>query len=306
MAFVLTFQIDGEIYREENLEAGAAISAPTPEERDGFDFAGWENLPAVMPAENTTIEGRYTPDSYTLTTMVDDEVWQTFTFSSGADLSDVPMPEKQGYTFSGWVKKYKKMPRSNLTLRGSFRINRYTLSFEVDGMTFEEEFDFGEPLNFILEPEREHYAFSGWGEIPETMPAHDLRFVGSFTPVVHTLTFVLNGETIHTAQLAFGAPIIPPEVDVPGDATFSGWKKMPSTMPNEDLTLEGKFRVKKYKVTFYIDDKKYAWVSLAEGARITPPDTPEIEGRIFEKWQKLPAKMPAKNLEVHAVFREEA
>ncbi len=33
------------------------------------------------------------------------------------------------------------------------------------------------------EPTKEGYTFSGWSELPETMPAHDVTVTGSFTTI---------------------------------------------------------------------------------------------------------------------------
>ncbi len=302
----LVFKINGEVYRTDSVESGVCPPTPVVEEREGYDFSGWKNLPDIMPAEDTVVEGSFTPDSFTLTAVVDDVEWKSAKFSSGADISDFPTPRKKGHTFSGWVKKYKKMPKSNLTLRGSFKPNTYTLSFEVDGMVFENEVEYGTPLDFIMQPERDHYTFSGWGNIPETMPDRDLKFKGSFSANMHTLTFILDGKVLDRRELAFGAPVTAPDVSSTEDAVFGGWRRVPETMPNYDVTIEGKFRTKKYKLNFMVDDVKYAWVSLAEGSKITPPDPPVREGKVFVAWEKLPSKMPAGNLSVKAIFREEA
>ncbi len=304
--FNLIFKVNGEVYRTDSVESGVRPPSPEVEEREGYDFSGWRNLPDIMPDADTVVEGVYTPDSYTLTAMVDDEIWKTAFYSSGADISDFPTPSKRGYTFSGWVKKYKKMPRSNLTLRGSFKANVYKLSFEVDGMTFENEVEFGTPLDFILEPERDNFVFSGWGKIPETMPDRDLHFKGSFCASTYKLTFVLDGKVLEKRALAVGTPIEAPQVKPKRGAVFGGWRRVPATMPDSDVTIEGKYRVKKGKLTYMVGEKKYAWVSLAEGAKITPPEPPEVVGKVFEGWQDLPAVMPSGNLTVQALFREEA
>ncbi len=302
----LTFKIDGTVVRTDSVESGVTPPSPQVEEKEGFDFAGWQGLPEIMPEEDVVVEGSYIADQYTLTALVDDEVWRTAEYSSGADLSDFPTPKKRGCTFSGWVKKYKKMPRSNLTLRGSFKVNTYLLSFEIDGMVFEREVEYGTPLSFIVEPERQNHTFSGWGKLPETMPDKDLRIKGSFTANTYTITFLLDGEVYETKELTFGAPVEAPKVEPRDNATFGGWKRLPETMPAHNVKVEGKFRRKKNKVTFMAGGKKFAWVSLAPGAKITPPDDPEVAGKIFVSWENLPDVMPERDLTVQALFREEA
>ena len=134
----VSYLVDGTLLETQEVRAGAALTPPDAPEREGFDFVSWEGLPEVMPAEDIEVRAVYAPDSFTLTEIVDDAVWQTHELPSGSDLTVLPLPEREGYTFSGWVKKYKKMPKSNLTLRGTFKVNRYRLSFVLDDdMTFE-------------------------------------------------------------------------------------------------------------------------------------------------------------------------
>lgn len=301
----VSYMIDGDLLEKQEVREGTRPTPPTPPEREGFDFVAWEGLPEAMPAEDVEVHAVYAPDSFTLTELVDDALWQTYELSSGADLTALPLPEKEGYTFSGWVKKYKKMPKSNLTLRGSFKINRYRLTFILDDeMTFERLVEFGAPLDFIVAPEWDNHTFSGWGNIPETMPARDLTFRGGFRLNSHTLTYVLEGEPFETAVLPFGTEIKPAAVPPRTGYVFSGWRGLPKTMPDEDVTIEGKFYQRKYKISFMVDGKKFAWETLPEGDAIVPPDAPIKRGYVFREWVGLPAVMPDRDLSVDAAFDE--
>ena len=301
----VSYMIDGDLLEKQEVREGTRPTPPTPPEREGFDFVAWEGLPEAMPAEDVEVHAVYAPDSFTLTELVDDALWQTYELPSGADLTALPLPEKEGYTFSGWVKKYKKMPKSNLTLRGSFKINRYRLTFILDDeMTFERLVEFGAPLDFIVAPEWDNHTFSGWGNIPETMPARDLTFRGGFRLNSHTLTYVLEGEPFETAVLPFGTEIKPAAVPPRTGYVFSGWRGLPKTMPDEDVTIEGKFYQRKYKISFMVDGKKFAWETLPEGDAIVPPDAPIKRGYVFREWVGLPAVMPDRDLSVDAAFDE--
>lgn len=302
----LTYLIDDVTIAEEEIEVGATISPISAPEKEGYDFALWSGLPEVMPEEDVTVTGVYAPDSFTLTIMLDDEVWETRQLQSGTSLADIPDPQKVGHTFEGWVKRYKKMPKSNLTMRGTFKVNTYHLTFEIDGITFERDVDYGTSLGLIANPERDNYTFSGWGDIPETMPDHDLRFAGSFRVDTYKLTFKLNGEVYETRYLTVGEPIQGAVVAQKEGYVFSGWRKLPATMPAHDVTIEGKYHVKKSKITFMVDGKKYAWVSQAVGDVVTPPEAPEKEGYDFSGWQGLPDTMPQKDLVVEALFTPKA
>lgn len=298
----ITYLVDDSVLEKQELEVGAEITPPEAPEKEGYDFALWSGLPETMPEEDVEVVGIYAPDSFTLTILIDEEVWETKQLQSGTDLSDLPQPEKDGHTFLGWVKRYKKMPKSNLTMRGSFKVNTYRLVFEIDGITFERQVDYGTPLGLIINPERDNYTFSGWGEIPPTMPSHDLRFAGSFHMDTYLLTFKLDDEVYETRHLSVGDAIQAPAVEAREGYTFSGWRGLPKTMPARDVTLEGRFHVKKSKITFLVDGEKYAWVSRGVGETFTLPDPPQKEGYTFSGWIGLPDEMPAKDLTVEAEF----
>ena len=298
----ITYLVDDAVFAKEELEVGAVITPPSAPEKEGYDFALWSPLPETMPAEDVEVVGIYAPDSFTLTILLDEEVWETRQLQSGTDLSDIPDPEKDGYTFQGWVKRYKKMPKSNLTMRGSFKVNTYRLVFEIDDITFERQVDYGTPLGLIVSPERENYTFSGWGEIPETMPSHDLRFAGSFRMDTYRITFKLDGEVLETRCVAVGEAVQAPTVEAKEGYTFSGWRGLPKTMPAKDITLEAKFHVKKSKITFLVDGEKYATVSRGGGEAFTLPIPPVKEGYTFDTWQGLPDVMPTKDMTVEALF----
>jgi hypothetical protein len=56
------------------------------------------------------------------------------------------------------------------------------LTYIIDGIDYKSYIV--EEGTFIIpepEPTKEGYTFSGWSEIPETMPAHDVTVTGSFT-----------------------------------------------------------------------------------------------------------------------------
>jgi hypothetical protein len=60
----------------------------------------------------------------------------------------------------------------------------YSLKYIVDG-TLYKEYSKEEGTSVTPEPEptKVGYTFSGWSEIPETMPAHDVTVTGSFTKI---------------------------------------------------------------------------------------------------------------------------
>ena len=60
-------------------------------------------------------------------------------------------------------------------------VNTYILTYMVDDEVYKTyEVDYGTPITPEPEPTKEGYIFSGWSEIPETMPAQDVTIYGYF------------------------------------------------------------------------------------------------------------------------------
>ena len=59
--------------------------------------------------------------------------------------------------------------------------SKYKLTYLVDGEEYKSYYiEYGEAITPEVEPTKETYKFSGWSEIPETMPAHDVVVTGTF------------------------------------------------------------------------------------------------------------------------------
>ena len=87
----------------------------------------------------------------------------------------------------------------------------FTISYIIDGVLYKTyQVEVGTPIVLDAEPTKDGYAFSGWSEIPETMPAHNVTVTGSFTLVddiqdINTdedeyLIYTLDGKQIETLQ----------------------------------------------------------------------------------------------------------
>jgi hypothetical protein len=60
----------------------------------------------------------------------------------------------------------------------------YNLVYKVDGEVYKSfQLASGDAITPLAEPTREGYKFSGWSEIPGTMPEHDVTVTGTFTKV---------------------------------------------------------------------------------------------------------------------------
>ena len=76
-----------------------------------------------MPANDITVEGTFSVNSYTVTFMIDNEVYKTFNVKYGAEIELPSVPEKDGYTFSGWENVPETMPAKDIVIQGSYTVD---------------------------------------------------------------------------------------------------------------------------------------------------------------------------------------
>ncbi len=190
------------------------------------------------------IEGTLTGtpvDYYKLNYIVDDKEYKTYVIEEGTVITPEPEPTKEGYTFSGWSEIPEVMPAHDVTVTGSFTINKYKLIYQVDGEEYKScELEFGATITPESAPAKEGYTFSGWSEIPETMPAHDVIVRGVFAVNQYTITYMIDNEVFMTDKINYGSIIIPPSPPDREGYVFV-WGDYPDTMPAHDITIYGTY-----------------------------------------------------------------
>ena len=118
---------------------------------------------------------------YTLTYIVDEEVYKTFQFEVGETITPEPAPIKEGYTFSGWSEIPETMPAKDVTVTGMFSINSYKLTYMIDDKVYKETtYEYGATITAEPQPEGDYATFE-WIDLPQTMPAHDVVVYASYT-----------------------------------------------------------------------------------------------------------------------------
>ena len=237
--YLVTFKVDGEIVYSESLEYGASIVAPDAPEKEGHTFNGWGEVNTTVPAHDVTYEANYSVNSYQLTYVVDGETVQTESVAYGTAITLIDEPVKEGYTFSGWGEVPETMPAHDVTLNGTFTINKYLVTFTVDGAVIaSDSLEYGTAISVPTMPEREGYTFSGWSEVAETVPAHDVTYDASYTANIYKVYYFVGATLVHTAEVAYGEAI-PEYIYEPtaeGDV-FLGWVgESYETMPAHDVT----------------------------------------------------------------------
>ena len=270
--YTLTYMIEGDIYKSYHLEEGSTISPEPEPTKEGYTFSGWSEIPETMPAHDVTVTGSFTKGAYKLTYMVDGEIYKTLIYDFGDAITPESEPTKEGYSFSGWSTIPETMPAHDVTVTGTFSINKYKLTYTVDGEVYKIfDVEYGAAITPEVELTKEGYTFSGWSEIPETMPAHDVTISGTFSINSYKLTYTIDDKVYKETMYEYGASITP-EPQPEGDYATFEWIGVPQTMPAHDVVV---------KASYTVTDISEIPMSLQQDIRIYSPN-----GKMLDRPQK--------------------
>ena len=231
---------------------------------------------------------------YTVTFEVDGKVVEQKAIEYGATITPPAAPAKEGHTFAGWSNLPTTMPGKDITVTGTYTVNKYTVTFKIDDkVIYAESLPYGSKITAPEAPAKEGYTFNGWGAVATTVPAKDVTYSSSYTVNKYVLTFIADGITIKTEQVAYGTKITAPEAPAKEGHTFDSWKDLPATMPAKDVTTHATYTVNNYTVTFKIEGEVIYSESLPYGSKITAPEAPAVDGKVFSGWGKVAETVPA-------------
>ncbi len=188
----------------------------------------------------------------------------------------------------------------------------YTVTF-VDGLTGAtlktETVEEGHAATAPEAPAHEGYTFTGWDPADFSNITADTTVTAQYTVNTYTITYIVDGVTVHTDTYAYGAEVTPYNY-VPAEGyTFSGWDgTVPATMPAENLTFTGTTELippTVYTVTFVdgLTGETLKVEQVEEGNAATAPAVPEHEGYNFVGWDVDFSNITA-DLTVTALYEE--
>ena len=228
-------------------------------------------------------------------------------YESGTNVTVTAVPD-DGYEFLRWNSgitdnPYTFIAERNMTLSATFLTQSYNLIYLVDGVEYKREsVKYGASIVPESAPSKEGHTFSGWINLPSTMPARDVTVSGSFTANSYALIYVVDGEEYKRESVKYGASIVPEPAPSKEGHTFSGWSEIPVVMPAYDVLVVGTFTVNIYTVIYIVDGKEYARVDVPYGENIELIDEPAKENYVFSGWSEVPETMPAQDIIVTGSF----
>ena len=302
--YTLTYILDNEIYKTEQIELGATITLIAAPTKEGYTFSGWQCSYTTMPDNDVEITGTFQINSHTITYKLDGEVYKEFSADYGTTINLIAAPTKAGYTFSGWQSDYTTMPDNDVEITGTFQINTHTITYKLDGEVYKEfSADYGTTITLIATPTKEGYTFSGWQSDYTTMPDNDVEITGTFQINSNTITYKLDGEVYKEFSADYGTTINLIAAPTKEGFTFSGWQCNYTTMPDNDVEITGTFQINSHTITYKLDGEVYKEFSVDYGTTITLIAAPTKEGFTFSGWQSDYTTMPDNDVEITGTFQ---
>ena len=191
----------------------------TAEANEGYDFVGWSDGSTegtervIVVDENTeSVVAIFTPKTDTkyivrilLQNIEDDEFTlfneQEKTGTTGVEVSPV-VDEIEGFT-APEAQTAKIKGDGSLEIEYKYLRNSYELIWDADGGDFGEslytqgQVKFGAEIIAPANPVKAHFIFLSWdGEVPETMPANDLKLTALWQVDTEGIEIVVDGRTI--------------------------------------------------------------------------------------------------------------
>lgn len=173
-----------------------------------------------------------------------------FDYGSEMILNATP---SEGYEFVGWYNngeavssqaEFIHFVNMNTELTAKFVAKNYLVTFYDDDRTTvlkQAIQNYGSEIIPPETPAKEGHTFVGWGEVDQTVPAHEVEYFAKYNVNKYKVTYIIDGQEYAVDSVAYGESI--PIIDAPirNGYEFNNWGNVPNSMPAYDLTLIGSY-----------------------------------------------------------------
>lgn len=285
-----------------------SLHAPS---RTGYIFKGWymgENRVLAIPVGttgNVVVSAKWEPITYTIDFDTNGGLptLSSIDYTIESDSFTLQEITKVGYTFDGWYNGETKVTEittgtyGNMTLVAKWTADLYTISYDLaDGVNSPENptsYTIESGLITLKDPTRVGYTFVGWynGEqLVTTIDSNTLENISltaKWTVNSYKLTFDVDGN-LTEKTFKYGESITAIENPTKVGHTFAGWsKEIPETMPANDITVEAKWAINSYDITYDlaggVNNSENPTTYTIESGLITLKN-PTREGYTFLGW----------------------
>lgn len=145
----------------------------------------------TMPAEDVNVSAEFEKQKFTVTWKngdtileADENVPYGTTPTYNGETPTKTADAMYSYSFAGWSPSVSAVSENaEYTATFTSTPKTYNVTYKVDGVQYGEvdTVAYGDTLTARDVPTQDGYIFSGWSEIPETMPDHDIEITGTFS-----------------------------------------------------------------------------------------------------------------------------
>ena len=323
-----TFTVNGEVHAVLTGNQGDPVDLSTiaaPDAPVGMHFVGWGNVPATFDADasfeavfaNNT-DTKYTVNVYNMDTTgaypsAPDSTYQgAGETGSTADITADAAPA-EGFSLDSAksVLSGTIAADGSLVLKVFYSRNQYTLTAEGVAYTFY----YGAAVS-VADPVKAHYTFAGWEPaLPETMPAHDVTVVSTWTKddadyteykaararaerIVNDSEYPYEATYTAESRAALDAALA---IVVPEGLKYDEQHIINAATKAINDAIAGLERMT-YTATFYVDGAVHATVQTKVGEQIAKPNDPTKTGYVFTGWNPEVGVMGTEDVSFNAQF----
>ncbi|MGL4615034.1 MAG: InlB B-repeat-containing protein, partial [Shewanella sp.] len=233
--YVTTFNLNGGtsvIPQAQTVDYNSTLTEPEIPTKNGYIFIEWNTESdgsgtawnfntSLMPANDQTLYAQWTKNNYQVTFDIqggDSSVPQVQTIDFDSKVTEPAVPTKEGSTFVSWNTAADgsgttwnfatdKMPANNITLYAQWSINKYTVSYNINGGDSQkpenQTIDFDSKVVEPAVPTKVGSTFVSWntqadgkGKIwnfaTDKMPANNITLYAQWSINKYTVSFNVN------------------------------------------------------------------------------------------------------------------
>ena len=301
---------------------GAAVNATEEPTKKGYQFKGWQDIPATFPAADIEVTAIWSAKTFDATfnanggTFDDDsEEIKVSTVFNEAIVAPAD-PTMKGHKFEGWTPAVGDMTEEGMSFTAVWTAETYDATFIVDGEVYATvPTVFGQAIVAPEAPTKAGYVFREWTPAVGNMTEEGMTFEAQWNNATDTPYAV----TVYTMNTSGGYDKLTTpyggetgtEATAEGKYTIGEGFKLSEVKENKlsgtiaaDGSLELVVYIDRIEYTFTVDvDGDVTETKYLFGAAVAEPTDPVKVGYTFAGWDnEVPATMPANDVAVKATW----
>ena len=166
--YKLTYLLDGTEYKKYDIEYNESITPEAaPQDREGYTFSGWSEIPAFMPAKDVTVKGSFNINSYVIKYIINGVEYKKETIKYGSKITP-PRTDSEGRKVE-WEIYPETMPAYDYEVNGTV-VTDYVWLTVKDGLSGSTKIRVAQGDSLMLSLTVEE----GWKVLSVTMDDNDV------------------------------------------------------------------------------------------------------------------------------------